>query len=71
MSNYPGTFYTGSEFESRVAEDDAAIRAAFGPKTLPYVHQDYPKDVVAEVNGQPVTYTVNSKEEEDALHTSK
>lgn len=69
MLNYLGTQNESgsSEFQDRVAEDHAAILAAFGPKTPVYVHQEYPMAVYKEVNGQEHKFTVYSKAEEDAL----
>lgn len=68
MPKYLGTPFTGSDFEDRVAANDAAIRAAFGPKPVPYEHQEYPKYVSKFVDGVPVEATVYSKEQEDAFH---
>lgn len=69
MLNYLGTQNESapSEFQDRVAEDHAAIVAAFGPKTPVYETQEYPKAVFKEVNGQEKKFTVYSKSEEDAL----
>jgi hypothetical protein len=68
MSKYLGTQdFVGSDFQDRVSAKHEAICAAFGRKSAPYVHSEYPKAITVMIEGQEKVIEVASKEQEDSF----